>query len=272
MPRYAAVVEYMGAAYMGWQRQAHGPSVQATLERALSKIATEPVTTICAGRTDTGVHAFGQVVHFDTRVTRKPHEWERGANSLLPADVSVRHAMRVEDTFHARFSALTRRYQYWILNQPLRSAIFSDRSFHIPYELDVTAMRSAGRALLGEHDFSTFRAAGCQAKSPVRDIRALRVDLNERWICVEVVANGFLQRMVRNIVGTLVAVGRGEIAAAAVSDLLNARDRTAAPFAAPAHGLYFCEASYQEDFGLPNLSAEDAQLPFSPVNQVHQET
>ncbi|MEO1036928.1 MAG: tRNA pseudouridine(38-40) synthase TruA [Pseudomonadota bacterium] len=242
--RLALGVEYLGTRYMGWQRQHHGPSVQAELERALSRIANADTAVVCAGRTDTGVHAVGQVVHFDCTATRHPHNWLAGANSALPDDIAVRWVQEVSPSFHARFDAESRRYVYLIRKQSRRSVLSHNRAFSVPQTLDVGAMHAASQAFIGEHDFSTFRAAGCQSRSPVRCVTTARVRCAGDWVWFDVTANAFVQHMVRNMVGALVQVGRGELPTCAIASLLERRDRTAAPFAAPPSGLYLWHVSY----------------------------
>ena len=235
MPRIALGVEYDGARYCGWQRQPHCESVQQALESALAFVADAPVTVHCAGRTDTGVHATGQVVHFDPPAPRDPDAWVLGVNSNLPADVSVRWAAPVDDAFHARFDAIERRYRYLILSGRSRSALHAGRAWWVHEALDADAMQRAAQALIGEHDFSAFRAAGCQSTSPVRDLRHVWVRAHGPWTVVDVAANAFLMHMVRNIVGLLRLAGRGEADADDVARILVSRDRTRSAAAAPEH-------------------------------------
>lgn len=254
--RYAAIVEYQGTAYVGWQRQPNGPTVQGHLDAALSEVANTTTESICAGRTDTGVHALGQVVHFDTLAERSLRGWQLGLNSLLPTDISVGGLQATRSEFHARFSAEWRSYQYWILNKPLRSALYAQRAFHVHQALNEDRMHAAAKPLIGTHDFSSFRAAGCQASSPVRRVMQLSVRRIHDWLVIDVRANAFLQHMVRNITGLLVKVGSGDLPIEAAAEILAACDRTQAPFAAPAHGLYFCAVGYPAEFGieLPTIS------------------
>lgn len=230
-------IEYDGSAYNGWQRQKTGTGVQQMLERALGQIANHAVDVVCAGRTDTGVHATGQVVHFDSASDRSMRGWLLGANSNLPDDISVCWAHTASDDFHARYSATARTYRYLILNRLVRSAMFRRRAWWIYEKLDEKRMQDAGARLLGEHDFSAFRAAGCQASTARRDLQCLQVSRRGDWIGITVTANAFLQHMVRNIVGMLVAVGRGDRSPGWARELLDGRDRTAGGVAAPAHGL-----------------------------------
>ena len=249
--RWAICVEYDGGAYHGWQAQKDVVSVQTTVEHALSQVADHPIQIVCCGRTDTGVHASGQIAHFDSDSVRPDHAWVFGANRFLPDDVSLRWAKSVPEDFHARFAAVTRDYRYIILNHPARSALYARRATHYRHPLDVTAMDVAGKSLQGEHDFSAFRAAGCQAKSPVRLMHYVQVVRHGDFIVIDVRANAFLQHMVRNITGSLLAIGRGEHPSGWIAELLQGRDRRLAGAAAPAHGLYFLGPSYPERFGLP---------------------
>jgi tRNA pseudouridine38-40 synthase len=203
--RVALGIEYDGTAYNGWQRQRSGLGVQQVLEHAIGQVADEAVGIVCAGRTDSGVHASGQVAHFDTSARRSERGWLLGANSNLPDDINVTWVKPVDDGFHARFSATARSYRYRILNRLVRSALFRHRAWWVHEALDHQRMHEAAQALLGEHDFSAFRAAGCQASGSVRQITSIRVSRDGDWILLDVTANAFLQHMVRNITGTLVA-------------------------------------------------------------------
>lgn len=214
-------------------------------------MANEPIETICAGRTDTGVHAIAQVVHFDTSAERSERGWVLGANSNLPDDVSARWAKPVDQEFHARFSAMSRSYQYLILNRLVRSALNRDRAWWVTQTLDANKMQQAADHLLGEHDFSAFRAAGCQASTPVREIREFNVTRNEDWISIDVTANAFLQHMVRNIAGLLVKIGQGDEEPAWAREVLDSRDRAKGGMTAPAHGLTLTRVHYPERDDLP---------------------
>jgi tRNA pseudouridine38-40 synthase len=248
--RTALILEYDGAAYRGWQAQTHAPSVQDMVERALAAIAAAPVRVHVAGRTDTGVHATGQVAHFDAPVARPRSAWVLGTNTHLPADVRIRAAHEVPQDFHARFSALARAYRYVIHNRAEPTALWRARAWQVPEPLDVSAMRAAAAALLGEHDFSAFRAAGCQSRSPKRVLQRLDVSRHGPWVVVDAQANAFLLHMVRNLVGFLVAVGRGRRGADAAGVLLAGRDRRLAPPTAPAQGLYLTGVHYPARYGL----------------------
>lgn len=250
--RIALGVEYKGARYRGWQRQEAGvPSVQEALERALSKVAAEPVTVICAGRTDAAVHASGQVVHFDTRVERPLKAWVMGTNANLPGDISVTWAQPMPAHFHARFSATARRYRYAIYNDPVRPAHLAEEITWNHRPLDVARMREAARALVGTHDFTSFRAVQCQAKSPIKTVHHLEVIEHGRFIVLDVRANAFLHHMVRNIAGVLMSIGAGEREPQWVAEILAARDRRSGGVTAHPYGLYLVRVEYPEEFRLP---------------------
>jgi len=243
--RIALGLEYDGAAFTGWQTQPDGRAVQDALERALASVAGAPVATVCAGRTDTGVHALDQVVHFDTAAARPLNAWVRGVNRFLPGSVAVRWAAEVPDVFHARFSAVRRTYDYWILNDPVRSPLAHGRTGWVFRPLDATAMHEAAARLVGRHDFTSFRSAECQAASPVRDLHELSVARRGRVIRVRARANAFLHHMIRNIVGTLIYVGLGRRSPDWVTEVLEARQRAqAAPTFSPA-GLYLVRVDYK---------------------------
>ena len=249
--RVALGIEYDGTSYNGWQRQKTGLGVQQRVEEALSVVANQPVEVICAGRTDTGVHASGQVVHFDTDSERTERGWLLGANTNLPDDVNVSWVAPVPDDFHARFSATSRSYRYLILNRLQRSALHRDRAWWVYEPLDAERMHEAAQRLLGEHDFSAFRAAGCQANTAVRTIMNISVGRDGDWITLDVTANAFLQHMVRNIMGTVATVGLGEQSIEWMSEVLDSRDRKTGGIAAPAHGLTLVGVEYPEEFGIP---------------------
>lgn len=249
--RIAIGIEYDGTAYSGWQRQRTGLGVQQVLEQALSEVADEAIEITCAGRTDTGVHASGQVAHFDTKAERSDRGWLRGANSNLPDDINVSWVRPVSDEFHARFSAVARSYRYRILNRLVRSSLYRLQAWWVYQDLDHERMHEAAQALLGEHDFSAFRAAGCQASSAVRTITSICVERDGDWVLLDVTANAFLQHMVRNITGTLTAVGSGEEDVAWLSAVFESKDRTRGGVAAPPHGLTLVRAQYPEEFGIP---------------------
>ena len=238
------------------QTQPDGCSVQDAIERALSEIAAQETKTVCAGRTDASVHAVCQVVHFDTEAHRPLSAWVRGVNAVLPDAVAVRWAQEVSSDFHARFSAINRRYRYFLLNRSQRPGLFGQYVGWFHADLDTERMQSAARALVGEHDFSAFRAADCQAKNPVRTVHELRVDRRNDVVCFDVTANAFLQHMVRNIVGALVYVGCGRQPPDWIGQVLAQRDRSrAAPTFSP-NGLYLNSVGYATHWGLPDVPAD----------------
>ncbi len=249
--RFALGLEYDGSRFSGWQTQPHGRTVQDALEQALSGIAGTPVRVVCAGRTDTGVHAQAQVVHFDTPVARPEKAWIRGTNALLPESVAVVWAREVPGEFHARFCARSRSYRYILYNHAVRPALLYGRVgwFHLP--LDIERMRSAAALLIGEKDFSVFRAADCQAKSPVKYLSRAEVRREAGWIIFDFQASAFLHHMVRNMVGALVYVGKGRYPPEWIAELMASRDRKlAAPTFSP-HGLYLAGVEYDACWRLP---------------------
>lgn len=256
MTRFALAVEYDGSRFHGWQTQRERVSVQQTLESALSRVADHAVAVTAAGRTDTGVHASCQVVHFDSDAARSGRAWLLGTNSNLPDAAVVRWVMPVTDEFHARFSAKSRRYRYTIVNRFVRPAIGRERLSWIRSPLDHEAMQAASRCLLGRHDFTSFRTVACQAHSPVRELRRIEFTRENDLIHMEIEANGFLHHMVRNIVGSLMQVGSGEKPAGWVAEVLAARDRTLAGVTAPPEGLVFLGPRYERRFGLPDEVSE----------------
>jgi tRNA pseudouridine38-40 synthase len=253
--RISLGVEYDGTGFHGWQTQDRVRTVQATLEAAVATVADHPIVLHCAGRTDAGVHALEQVVHFETGANRSERAWVLGTNVNLPPDCCVRWAHPVPDSFHARYSATTRHYRYRILPRRTRSALERNRALWVHQPLDLGRMRDAAHALVGEHDFSSFRAVACQAKNPVRRVHYLRLEEADGAIDLRIGANGFLYHMVRNIVGVLVAIGRGDSPADWTAELLEVRDRTLGGVTAPPHGLYFVRADYPDVFGLPQVAA-----------------
>jgi tRNA pseudouridine38-40 synthase len=259
MRRTALGVEYLGTNYCGWQHQRHALSVQQVLEGAIGRVANRPVRTHCAGRTDAGVHASGQVVHFETASTRPMRAWTLGVNTNLPDDVAVQWAMPVDASFHARFSARARHYRYLILRRPVRSALWMHRALWTHRSLDPGAMQQAADALVGRHDFSSFRALACQAKSPVRTVHYVRLIEHGPILELTIGADGFLHHMVRNIVGVLMAIGRGDAPVHWTSELLALRDRKRGGITAPAHGLYLSRIDYPPEYGLPT-SSDDSLL------------
>ncbi len=250
--RIALGVEYKGSRYRGWQRQLPGvPSVQEELEKALSRVAAQPVSLMCAGRTDAGVHASGQVVHFDTPVERPLIAWVMGANANLPGDISVTWAKVMPAHFHARFKACARRYRYVIYNDQIRPAHLAEEVTWNHRPLDVQRMREAARALVGTHDFTSFRALKCQAKSPIKTVHHLHVIEQGRMIVLDVRANAFLHHMVRNFAGMLMTIGAGERPVEWVGEALEACDRRLGGVTAHPYGLYLVQVEYPEEFVLP---------------------
>ena len=252
--KYAACIEYDGTAYCGWQRLSHAPSVQEEVEKALSFVANHPVEIICAGRTDSGVHAIGQVIHFESISERSEKAWRMGCNTHLPDDIVLRWITPVNDSFHARFSATARRYRYIILNQKTRPALIQNKVCWYHIKLDEKCMHEAAQALIGENDFSSFRASGCQAKHAMRNLQSIQVSRDGAYVYIDIVANAFLHHMVRNIVGSLFEVGDGRQSIQWLADLLALKDRTKAGVTAPACGLYFVHVVYDGQFDLPEVS------------------
>jgi len=249
-----AGVEYLGSRYAGWQVQSERPSVQGVLEAALSAVANHRVATICAGRTDSGVHAFGQVVHFDSHAAREPKAWALGSNVRMPPDVSIRWVQPVEGDFSARFSAVSRRYRYVIHNARTRSALLAERVTWLNYAIDADAMDRAAQALVGENDFSAFRAIECQSATPMRNLHGIAVRRRGEFVVIDVRANAFLHHMVRNIVGSLLEIGAGKRPESWIAELLAGRDRTRAGMTATASGLYFVGPDYPAGFNLPPVA------------------
>jgi tRNA pseudouridine38-40 synthase len=245
-------LEYDGSRFCGWQTQPQGCAVQDALERALAQVAGESVATVCAGRTDAGVHALAQVVHFDTAAQRPESAWVRGVNALLPPACAVLWSRPVGQEFHARYSAVSRCYRYVLLNHPVRAAVDEPRVgwFHLPLDLD--SMRRAARILVGEHDFSAFRSAECQARSPVRTITRLDVTRHGTYLLFDACANAFLHHMVRNIVGCLVYVGKGKYPPEWIGEVLAGRDRARAAPTFEAAGLYLSRVAYAPRWELPD--------------------
>lgn len=251
MPRIALGIEYNGAAFAGWQVQPDQRTVQGCVEQALSRVADHAVQVHCAGRTDAGVHASAQIVHFDSEAARSEWAWAMGANANLPPDVSAVWAKFVDESFHARYSARARTYQYRILNRPARPGLHRNLLSWQHRPLDCARMHAASQALVGEHDFSAYRAQGCQSKSPVRELHAIDVHREGDIVAVEVRANAFLHHMVRNIAGVLMRIGTGDRPVEWAGELLAGRDRTLAAATAPPQGLYLVAVEYPEEFGLP---------------------
>jgi tRNA pseudouridine38-40 synthase len=249
--RVALGIEYDGARFYGWQRQQEVTTIQAELESALSKIANAPIQVQCAGRTDAGVHATGQVVHFDTDQIRPERAWTLGANAQLPDSVAITWCHFPTDDFHARYSATARRYRYVIYNEKLRPGILRSGLTHEHRRLDEQRMHIAAQSLLGEQDFSAFRAAQCQSNSPFRNITSVSVTRQGRYVVIDIQANAFVHHMVRNISGSLIEVGCNEKPVEWIAQLLAEKDRTKAAATAKPHGLYLVDVTYPEAFGLP---------------------
>ena len=248
--RIALMVEYDGSQFHGWQSQQDLRTVQQVLEDALSKVADHPVSVVCAGRTDTGVHATTQVVHFDAENERQKRSWMYGANANLPKDLGVKFAKEVNENFHARFSALSRRYQYVIYNTPIRPILQRNYVTWQYRQLDHRAMQTAAQVLLGEHDFTSFRSVECQSKTPLRNVHAIQVTRKDDLVIIDITANAFLHHMVRNIAGVLMNVGSGRKHVSWVEEVLAAKDRRLGAETAPPYGLYLVSVKYPEEFNL----------------------
>lgn len=261
MARIALGIEYDGTDFLGWQTLSHGANLEDTVAAAVSFVADHDVKLTCAGRTDSGVHAQCQVVHFDSPAVRTERAWALGATARLPASISVRWAKEVPESFHARYSALARRYRYVIVDRPIRPALEGRFVAWERRRLDVGAMLAAAQALVGEHDFTAFRTVACQARHPWRRLDEILVERQGERIVIEIEANAFLHHMVRNIVGSLIPVGRGERPVGWIADLLAARDRSKAGPTAVAEGLVFLGPRYPSSFGLP---AEVTARPGTP--------
>lgn len=249
--RIALGLEYDGTAYAGWQTQRSSPSIQSLVEGALSPVAAAPVNIICAGRTDAGVHACGQIAHFDTEARRSERGWVLGANTSLPGDINVAWARPVPRHFHARYSAEARTYRYYVFNRPVRSALAARSAAWIRHPLDHERMHSATRALVGSHDFSAFRSAASQGHSPIRRIEALSVERHGDFVLIQITANAFLHHMVRNIAGLLIAIGQGDKDPGWAASVLESKDRAQAGPTASAEGLYLWFVRYPRAFELP---------------------
>lgn len=249
--RYAIGIEYDGSGFNGWQFQLNGQSVQASLEQAIARVADHEVSVVGAGRTDTGVHARCQVAHFDAVVRRTDRQWLLGINSHLPASVCVRWVREVDEAFHARFSAVERQYRYIILNRWTRPALHSQLKGWCRYPLETSLMNEAALLLKGEQDFSAFRSAGCKSRHAVREINHIAVTRDAEELTLDIAANGFLYHMVRNIVGTLIVIGRGKKPVSWIPELLESKDRSLAGVTVSPAGLYFMCARYPQKFGIP---------------------
>ena len=254
-------VSYRGQAYQGWQSQPGGRTVQDRLERALAKFADRPLRTMCAGRTDTGVHALNQVVHLDTEIAREPQSWVRGTNRFLPADIALQWCRLTDESFHARYSAIGRRYVYVLLESPVRPAVEAGVAGWSFRALDGAAMDAAARVLIGEYDFSAFRSAECQAPSPVKTMRAIAITRRGAYWRFEFDASAFLHHMVRNLMGCLVAVGSGTRSVAWLAEVLASQERRLAAATFSADGLYFVGPYYDAVHAIPDRTAAMDWLP-----------
>ena len=253
--RIALGVEYEGTNYFGFQKQkSTKQTIQGSLEESISRVADHKVKTFCSGRTDAGVHAFMQVIHFETNAIRSSIEWSRGINSNLPKDIRVLWAKEIDESFHARFSATKRSYIYNILNDPTPSALWSDRSLFIPIRLDLQSMKKASKYLIGEHDFSSFRGSGCQSKTPIRNIQAIKISRKDDFVTLEFTANAFLLHMVRIIVGTLIMVGKKEIQPKEVDKILKQKNRKIAGKTVNSSGLFFLGPCYPKKYKVPEFN------------------
>ena len=246
--RYAGIVEYDGSQFCGWQRQSHAPSVQEAVERSISMVANHEIGIACAGRTDTGVHALGQVIHFDTNAHRDLRSWLLGINANLPESIVLKSIKQVPEDFHARFSAISRSYRYVIVNESVRSALLAKRAVWERVPLDELQMQEAAQYLIGQHDFTSYRALACQAKSPIREIYSLSVSRQNSLIIIDVRANGFLHHMVRNLAGVLMSIGKNEYPPIWAQEVLIRKDRSCGGITAPAHGLYLISVEYDAQF------------------------
>jgi len=249
--KVAVGIEYDGSGFNGWQFQSNGVSVQEKVEYALGFVADHPVRVVCAGRTDTGVHALEQVVHFETTVQRSERSWVFGANANLPKSIVVTWAREVDEAFHARFSAQARRYRYVIFNRSVRPTFLACRVTWDHRPLDVERMAQAATCLVGEHDFNAYRASQCQAKSPVRTVQELKVSRKDELVFIDIQANAFLHHMVRNIAGVLMAIGAGERPISWSQSVLQSRERALGGVTAPPSGLYLVDVEYPPEFDLP---------------------
>lgn len=249
--RIALGIEYDGSQYHGWQKQVNLHTVQTSLEKALSQVAQHDIEVVCAGRTDTGVHAMGQVVHFDTDVSRNIRAWSHGSNAFLPKDVSVIWAKKMSEDFHARFSAIARTYRYIIYDQPIRPALFRSNVTWQYRALNHEKMAEAALSLVGEHDFTSFRSSECQSSSPRREVKSVSVTRQRGCIHIEITANAFLHHMVRNIAGVLMAVGSGKQLVSWIKEVLDAKDRRLGAETAPPYGLYLIHVEYPPMFQIP---------------------
>jgi tRNA pseudouridine38-40 synthase len=260
MPRFAAGLEYDGRSYSGWQFQPGLDTIQDVVQRALARVADSPIDCVCAGRTDAGVHATSQVLHFDSEAGRTERAWRLGANTYLPCDVSVLWVREVPEQFHARFSATARSYRYLVLNRDSRPGLDTGRATWERRPLDHALMNACAQALVGEHDFSAFRSIECQSRSPVRRVEQVTVSRDADWVRLDITANAFLHHMVRNVAGLLMSVGEGASPPERVASVLAGRDRRSNAATAPPDGLYLAAVRYPAEFGLPVAQAQSAMI------------
>lgn len=253
--RVALGIEYDGSAFNGWQIQLKQRTIQCCMQQAIALVANHPVDVYAAGRTDAGVHALNQVIHFDSDALREPRSWMLGINTHLPVDIAVKWVKYVDDDFHARFSATQRSYRYLILNRLSRSAVHHNRMWWFYKPLDAEQMHRAAQLLLGKHDFSALRARECQAKSPIKTLDDIRVTRHDDCIAIDVTARSFLHHMVRNILGVLVPVGEGKQPVEWVTTVLQSQNRDQAGVTAPPEGLYLMDVAYPEHYYMPKVSA-----------------
>ena len=248
--RVALMVEYDGSQYHGWQSQAGLHTVQQRIEAALSRVATHDIQVVCAGRTDTGVHATGQIIHFESEKERSVRAWINGTNSYLPKDICIKWGCEIPESFHARYSAVSRRYQYVIFNSPIRPALMRSNVTWQYRWLDEKLMHEAARCLIGELDFTSFRSVECQSNTPMRNMFECQVRRVGDWVILDVMANAFLHHMIRNIAGVLMAVGSSRKEVGWVKEVLLSKDRTMGAETAPPYGLYLVEVTYPEEYGI----------------------
>ncbi len=252
--RIALSISYDGTHYHGWQNQPEVESIQSKIENAATKVADQPIKIICAGRTDKGVHALGQIAHFDTTAVREDRSWVLGINTNLPADIRIEWAKRVSEEFHARFSAIARSYRYIIYNAPVASALLRDQTTWYHSNLDENRMRLAASYLIGQHDFTSYRALHCQAHSPIRNIHSLEISRQDKFIYIDITANAFLHHMVRNIAGVLMTIGSGKHEPLWAQELLEVKDRALGEITAPPSGLYLMKVKYPDFLTSPAKS------------------
>ena len=255
--RIALAIEYDGSEYHGWQAQTGLRTLQQSLEDALSRVADSPVSVVCAGRTDTGVHALNQIIHFDSDSTRSVRAWVYGTNAYLPKEMCVKWSREMPDEFHARYSAVSRTYRYVIYNTPIRPALLRRQVTWQYRQLDHVKMHEAAQCLIGEHDFTSFRSVECQSNSPMRNIHCIEVTRQADRIMIDLTANAFLHHMVRNIAGVLMAVGMGKSPVSWVQTVLDAKDRREGAETAPAYGLYLVNAKYPDAYQVVETSLDN---------------